>query len=128
MAQWALHQTYDKKDLVPTGPRYKSHKIKGNTVHISFDHVGKGLMVGKKTKLEPTAEVEGGNLEHFSIAGEDKKWVWAKAAISGDTVLVKSKEVPNPVAVRYGFTMNPGNANLYNKDGIPALPFRTDDW
>tara|TARA_Y100001934_G_scaffold27923_1_gene30373 strand:- start:853 stop:2322 length:1470 start_codon:yes stop_codon:yes gene_type:complete len=128
LAQWALHQTYGKKDLVPTGPRYKSHKVKGNTVHISFDHVGKGLMVGKKTKLEPTAEVKDGNLEHFSIAGEDKKWVWAKAAISGDTVLVKSKEVPNPVAVRYGFTMNPANANLYNKDGIPALPFRTDDW
>ena len=128
LAQWALHQTYGKKNLVPTGPLYKSHKIKGSKVHLSFDHVGKGLMIGKKTKLEPTAEVKGGKLEHFSIAGEDKKWVWADAAIDGDTVVVSSKEVKKPVAVRYGFTMNPANANLYNKDGIPALPFRTDDW
>ena len=128
LAQWALHQTYDKKNLVPTGPLYTSHKVKGNMIHLSFDHVGKGLMVGKKTKLEPTAEVKGGKLEHFSIAGEDKKWVWADAAIEGDTVVVSSKEVKKPVAVRYGFTMNPANANLYNKDGIPALPFRTDDW
>ncbi len=128
LAQWALHQTYGKKDLVPTGPLYKAHKIKGSEVHLSFDHVGKGLMVGKKTKLEPTAEVKGGKLEHFSIAGEDKKWVWADATIKGDTVIVSSKEIKKPVAVRYGFTMNPANANLYNKDGIPALPFRTDDW
>jgi sialate O-acetylesterase len=128
LAQWALHQTYDKKELVPTGPLYKSHKVKGNEVHLSFDHVGKGLMIGKKTKLEPTAEVKGGKLEHFSIAGEDKKWVWADATIKGDAVIVSSKGVKKPVAVRYGFTMNPANANLYNKDGIPALPFRTDDW
>jgi len=128
LAQWALHQTYDKKDLVPTGPLYKSHAIKGDKVHISFDHVGKGLIVGKKIKLEPTAEVKGGKLEHFSIAGEDKKWVWADAKIEGDTVVVSSKEVKKPVAVRYGFTMNPANANLYNKDGIAASPFRTDDW
>ncbi len=128
LAQWALHQTYGKKDLVPAGPLYKSHEIKGNAVHLSFDHVGKGLMVGKKTKLEPTAEVKGGKLENFAIAGEDKQWVWADAVIKGDVVVVSSKEVKKPVAVRYGFTMNPGKANLYNKEGIAASPFRTDDW
>ncbi|MDP7050479.1 MAG: sialate O-acetylesterase [Verrucomicrobiota bacterium] len=128
LAQWALHQTYGKKELVPTGPLYKSHKIKGNAIHLTFEHVGKGLMVGKKTKLEPTAEVKDGKLENFAIAGEDKKWIWANAAIVGDTVVVSSKEVQKPVAVRYGFTMNPGNANLYNKDGIAASPFRTDNW
>ncbi len=128
LAQWALHQTYGKKELVPTGPLYKSHKVKGNAIHLTFDHVGKGLMVGKKIKLEPTAEVEDGKLENFAIAGEDKKWVWADAIIVGDTVVVSSKEVKKPVAVRYGFTMNPGNANLYNKDGIAASPFRTDNW
>jgi sialate O-acetylesterase len=128
LAQWALHQTYGKKDLVPTGPFYKSHQVKGSEIHLSFDHVGKGLMIGKKIKLEPAVEVKGGKLEHFSIAGEDKKWVWADATIEGNTVVVSSKEVKKPVAVRYGFTMNPANANLYNKDGIPALPFRTDDW
>jgi sialate O-acetylesterase len=128
LAQWALHQTYGKKDLVPTGPLYKSHKIKGNAIHLSFDHIGKGLMVGKKTKLEPTAEVKGGELEHFAIAGEDKKWFWAEATIDGETVVVKSSDVPKPVAVRYGYTMNPATANLYNKEGIPASPFRTDGW
>ena len=54
--------------------------------------------------------------------------VWADAVIKGDSVIVSSKEVAKPAAVRYGFTMNPGNANLYNKDGIAASPFRTDDW
>ena len=128
LAQWALHQTYGKKELVPTGPLYKSHKVKGNAIHLSFDHVGKGLMIGKKNKLEPTEEVKEGELDNFAIAGEDKKWVWADATIVGDTVVVSSKEVKKPAAVRYGFTMNPGNANLYNKDGIAASPFRTDKW
>ena len=128
LAQWALHQTYGKKNLVPTGPLYKSQKIKGNAIHLAFDHVGKGLMAGKKTRLEPTEEVKGGKLDNFAIAGKDKKWVWADATIVGDTVVVSSKEVQRPVAVRYGFTMNPGNANLYNKDGIAASPFRTDSW
>ncbi|MDC0218817.1 sialate O-acetylesterase [Verrucomicrobia bacterium] len=128
LAQWALHQTYGKKDLVPTGPLYKSHKVKGNAIHLTFDHIGKGLMVGKKIKLEPTAEVKGGKLEHFAIAGEDKKWFWAEATIDGETVVVKSSDVRKPVAVRYGYTMNPANANLYNKEGIPASPFRTDSW
>jgi len=85
-------------------------------------------MVGKKIKLEPTTEVKGGKLEHFAIAGEDKKWFWAEATIDGETVVVKSSDVPKPVAVRYGYTMNPAKANLYNKEGIPAIPFRTDSW
>jgi sialate O-acetylesterase len=128
LAQWALHQTYGKKDLVPAGPLYKSQKIEGNSIRLSFNYVGKGLIVGKKTGLEPTAEVKDGKLAHFAIAGEDKKWFWAEATIDGDTVVVKSADVAKPVAVRYGFTMNPAKANLYNKEGIPASPFRTDSW
>jgi sialate O-acetylesterase len=128
LAQWALHQTYGKKNLVPAGPLYKSQKIEGNTIRLSFNHVGKGLMVGKKTGLEPTAEVKGDQLAHFAIAGTDKKWFWAEATIDGETVVVKSSDVPKPVAVRYGYTMNPAKANLYNKEGIPASPFRTDGW
>ena len=62
------------------------------------------------------------------IAGKDKKWVWANAVIVGDTVVCTHPDVPNPVAVRYAFTMNPVGANLYNRDGLPASPFRTDDW
>ncbi|MED6300444.1 MAG: sialate O-acetylesterase [Verrucomicrobiota bacterium] len=126
LAQWALHQTYGQKNLVPSGPLYQSHKVEGTTIRLSFDHVGSGLMVGKKNGLEPTAEVKGGKLEHFSISGKNNKWVWADARIDGQTVIVESKEVSEPVAVRYGFTMNPAKANLYNKEGLPAGPFRTD--
>ena len=126
LAQWALHQTYGQKDLVPSGPLYKSLKVEGKTIRLSFDHAGSGLIVGKKNGLEPTAEVKDGKLEHFSISGKDNKWVWADARIDGQTVIVESKEVTEPVAVRYGFTMNPAKANLYNKEGLPAGPFRTD--
>ncbi len=127
LAQWALHQTYDKKELVPSGPLYKSHKVDGDKIVLSFEHTGSGLMVGKKNGLEPTQEADG-PLKHFAIAGEDKKWVWADAKIEGDTVVVSSDEVKNPVAVRYAFTTNPEGANLYNKEGMPASPFRTDSW
>ena len=65
---------------------------------------------------------------HFVIAGEDRQWAWADAVIDGATVVVSSASVPKPVAVRYAFTMNPAGANLYNKNGLPASPFRTDDW
>ena len=128
LAQWALHQTYGKKNVVPAGPLFKSQKVEGDSIRLSFNYVVKGLMVGKKTGLEPTMEVKAGKLSHFAIAGEDKKWFWAEATIDGETVVVKSSDVPKPVAVRYGYTMNPAKANLYNKEGIPASPFRTDGW
>lgn len=128
LAQWALHQTYKMKDVVPSGPLYKSHKIDGSKIRISFDHIGSGLMVGQKTGLEPTVEIKDGTLKRFAIAGEDKKWVWAEAKIDGDEIIVSSPDVANPVAVRYAYTMNPQGANLYNKEGLPASPFRTDDW
>jgi sialate O-acetylesterase len=128
LAQWALHQTYGKKDMVPAGPLYKSQKVEGNAIRLSFKYVGRGLMVGKKNGLDPIEEVKNGKLGHFAIASKDKKWFWGEATIDGDTVVVKSKDVPKPVAVRYGYTMNPAKANLYNKEGIPASPFRTDNW
>lgn len=128
LSQWALHQNYGRDDLVPAGPLYKSQKIEGDTIRLSFDHVGKGLMVGKKNGLEPAQEDENGTLGRFAISGADKVWHWADAVIDGNTVVVSSKEVSKPVAVRYGYTMNPRGANLYNKEGIPASPFRTDNW
>jgi sialate O-acetylesterase len=64
----------------------------------------------------------------FAIAGADKKFVWAKAEIQGDKIVVYSEKVSNPVAVRYAWADNPGDANLYNKEGLPASPFRTDNW
>ena len=85
-------------------------------------------MVGKKNGLKPTEQVPGGKLGHFAIAGADQQWFWAAATIDGDTVVVQSANVPQPVAVRYGFSMNAAKANLYNREGIPASPFRTDRW
>lgn len=128
LAQWALNQTYGMQGLVASGPLYESHKIKGGKLHLSFKNVGQGLMVGKKVGLDPTQPVVGGTLKHFSIAGADKKWHWADAKIVGDQVVLSSKEVRKPVAARYAYTMNPADANLYNVDGLPAGPFRTDDW
>ena len=128
LAQWALHQTYAMNELVPAGPLYKSQKIEGGSIRLSFHHVGKGLMVGKKSGLLPTEEIKDGQLEHFAITGEDMKWTWAEAVIDGDTVVVKSPQVAKPVAVRYAYTMNPARANLYNREGLPAGAFRTDFW
>jgi len=128
LARYALHQTYGKKDVVPSGPLYKSHKVEGNSIRVTFDHVGGGLIVGEKNGLEPTKEVKNGKLQRFAIAGADKKWHWADAKIDGDSVVVSSPEVSKPVAVRYAYSMNPAGANLYNEEGMPASPFRTDDW
>jgi sialate O-acetylesterase len=128
LAQWALHQTYGMENLVPSGPLYKSHKVEGKSIRLTFDHVGSGLIIGTKEGLEPTTEVENGKLQRFAISGVDKQWHWANAAIESDTVVVTSPDVAEPVAVRYAYSMNPAGANLYNKEGIPASPFRTDSW
>jgi sialate O-acetylesterase len=71
--------------------------------------------------------IDGGTVKGFAIAGEDRKFVWADARIDGDSVIVSSPKVMKPVAVRYGWADNP-IANLYNRAGLPASPFRTDDW
>lgn len=128
LALWALAKDYGREDLVYSGPLYQGMAVEADKIRISFTHTGRGLMVGQKDSLEPTAELEGAKLRNFAIAGEDQQWHWADAVIVGDKVLVSSSEVPHPVAVRYAFSMNPGGGKLYNKDGLPASPFRTDDW
>ena len=131
LARWALRNDYGKSDLVPSGPLYKSMRVEGGKAVIEFDHAGSGLMVGSKSGRNPAVEDEKGSLGRFAIAGADKKWYWAEAAIDGiggSTVVVSSPEVASPVAVRYAFSMNPNGANLYNREGLPASPFRTDDW
>jgi sialate O-acetylesterase len=128
LALWALAKDYGKKDLVHSGPLYKEMKVEGDKIRLSFDHAGSGLMVGKKDGRNPTVEVKDGELTWFSIAGADKQWRSAKAVVDGNTVVVSCPEVKEPVAVRYAFTMNPEGCNLYNKEGLPASPFRTDDW
>ena len=128
LAQWALNRDYGQKQLEVSGPLFTALTIEGSKARLAFDHVGTGLMVGKKEGRNPTLEDKGGKLARFSIAGEDKKWVWADAVIEGKTVVVSSPAVTQPVAVRYAFTMNPDGCNLYNKEGLPASPFRTDAW
>jgi len=113
----ALKRTYGK-DFVEYGPFYKSHHVEGNKIVLTFDSVGSGLTTGKV-----------GSLDSFAIAGKDGKFVWADAVIEHNSVVVSAKGVPAPVAVRYAWAMNPSHRNLlYNKEGIPASPFRTDDW
>jgi len=128
LSLWALANDYGKKGIEVSGPLYKRMEIEGKTIRIGFDHAAGGLMVGKKTGKEPAVEAKGGKLKRFAIAGTDRKWVWADAKIDGSTVVVSSKKVAKPVAVRYAFTMNPEGSNLYNKAGLPASPFRTDGW
>jgi sialate O-acetylesterase len=105
-----------KHEVVYSGPIYKNMKVKDGQAVLSFEHVGSGLVA------------EGGELKGFAIAGEDRKWVWAKAEIQANNkVGVSSSEVPKPVAVRYGWADYPV-VNLWNKEGLPASPFRTDDF
>lgn len=128
LAYWALKNDYGQKDLVCSGPLYKGMTVEGAKIRVSFDYADKGLIVGKKTGHGPAVEDKDGTLKRFAVAGADKVWSWANAAIDGSTVLVSSPNVPAPVAVRYAFTMNPEGCNLYNKEGLPASPFRTDTW
>ena len=128
LARWALRDVYGKKDIVVTGPTFNEMKIEGNTVTISYDHVGGGLMVAKKKDpFQTVLATPEAKLASFAISGADEKWHWADAVIEGNTVKLSSPAVAQPVAVRYAYRGNPANANLYNKDGLPAIPFRTDN-
>jgi sialate O-acetylesterase len=127
LAYWALARDYGK-NITPSGPLFKASTVEGDKIRVSFDHLGAGLMAATKEGRNPAAEAPGAPLKRFAIAGADKKWFWADAVIQKDTVIVSSPQVKSPVAVRYAFQMNPDGANLYNKDGLPASPFRTDEW
>ncbi len=128
LALWALAKDYGKKNLVYSGPLFKDMKVEGSKIRIAFDSVGSGLTVATKKGYDPVVKEPQGKLRKFAIAGDDKKWVWADAVIDGKTVVVSSPEVPKPVAVRYAFAANPDGCNLYNNEGLPASPFRTDEW
>ena len=128
LAALAMHYIYGKIEVIPSGPMFKGMTIKGGKATIAFTELGGGLIVGLKEKRGPAVAQPGGKLQRFAVAGADKKWVWAEAVIEGETVVVSSPQVPVPVAVRYAFSSNPDGANLYNRAGLPASPFRTDDW
>jgi sialate O-acetylesterase len=104
------------QDVEIYGPIYKSHKVEGDKVRIHFNHLGSGL-----------ASRHGDGLQGFAVAGKDGKYHWAKAEIDGDSVVVSSSEVPQPLAVQYAWDKSAPWANLFNKDGLPALAFRTEE-
>jgi sialate O-acetylesterase len=108
---------YGDDKIVYSGPTYESMKMENGKIYISFKNTGGGLAAGGS-----------GELKYFAIAGADRKFVWASARIEGDKVVVWSDQVANPVSVRYAWARNPQGANLYNKEGLPASLFRTDDW
>jgi sialate O-acetylesterase len=116
LSLWALANTYGKKDLVYSGPLYDSMAVEGDKIRLKFKHTSPGLV-----------SRDGKPLTWFSIAGDDKQFYPADAIIEGDTVVVKSPNVPKPAAVRFGWNKI-AEPNLSNKAGLPASPFRTDQW
>jgi sialate O-acetylesterase len=127
LAAWALAKDYGKKGEY-SGPLFQTSSVQGNSIRITFAHADSGLMIGEKSGLDPVKEVIGGKLKWLSVAGADRKFYWAEAVLDGKTLIVSSDQVAMPVAVRYAFTMNPQGPMLYNKEGFPASPFRTDAW
>ncbi len=117
LALAAQKTAYGETGIVYSGPLYQDMCIDGQKVILSFTNTGSGLIAKG-----------GGELQEFAIAGADRKFVWARARIENDKVIVWSPEVADPVAVRYAWADNPVGANLYNIEGLPASPFRTDDW
>lgn len=117
LAAIALRNSYGR-DIVCSGPSYRSMKVEGNRVRLSFGDIGTGLVVKDKY----------GYLKGFEVAGADRKFHYAKASVEGSEVIVTSDLVKEPVAVRFAWADNPDDANLFNAEGFPAVPFRTDTW
>jgi sialate O-acetylesterase len=115
LARWALAETYGRK-AETSGPLYRDFRIEGDKVRLRFTHAA-GLR----------AQPAGAALRGFFVAGADHKFYPAEARVEGDSVVVSSKSVAQPLAVRYDWADSP-DGNLYNSDGLPASPFRTDDW
>lgn len=115
LALAAQNLAYGEKDIVFSGPIFQSAAIEGNKISIAFNHTGSGLVTN-----------DGEELRQFAVAGADKKFIWAQAKIEGDKVVVWNDKIPEPKYVRYAWSDNPDGANLYNREGLPASPFRTD--
>jgi len=116
-AYLALGKTYGMRS-VHEGPVFSGYKIEGNRIRLNFTSTGSGLM-GSREKA----------LDAFALSADDRAWYWAEAKIEGDSIVLASSKVSKPVAARYAWAMNPSQRNLlYNKEGFPASPFRTDDW
>jgi len=116
LALAARHVAYGDSEVVYSGPAYADMVVDGSAIRLKFSQLGTGLVAK-----------EGNDLQGFAVAGADRKFHWATARLVGNEVVVQSPEVPTPVAVRYDWADNP-NGNLYNQEGLPAGPFRTDTW
>jgi len=114
LALAAQKVAYGDKKIVSSGPLYQSMKVEGRKIILTFSNTGSGLVAKG-----------GGELRYFAIAGADNKFVWAKARIENNKVIVWNENLLNPVTVRYAWADNPEGANLYNKEGLPASPFTT---
>jgi sialate O-acetylesterase len=117
LARVALKTVYGRA-IVASGPTYKSHRALGDTIVVDFANAAGGLVVSSSD----------GRPGAFAIAGADHKFVWANARVVGTQAYVWSESVKTPVAVRYAWANNPQGANLYNRERLPAAPFRTDRW
>ena len=134
LARWALAKDYGR-DIAFTGPIFEKYTIEGNKAVVVFEKesLSGGLMEGSKGQekdmkepdkfVEPARPTPGEKLNHFRLCGKDRKWHAAEAVIVNDTVVVTSKDVPEPIGVQYAHSAAPMNANLYNKAGLPATPF-----
>jgi sialate O-acetylesterase len=119
LALIALHKDYGQKAVIYSGPTFESFEITGNKVTITMNTHGSELVSHNRYGYS--------YLEGFTVAGADKQFEWAKGCIEGNKIIVYSEKVSSPVAVRYGWADNP-DGNLFNKEGLPAVPFRTDNW
>jgi sialate O-acetylesterase len=124
LARVALRNDYGFMDLA-VSPIYKSHKIEGGSIRVSFEGAENGLMLARKEGFLPPKPATGAKLGWLSVQGKDGAWHWADGTIDGSDLIVSSKEVEDPVAVRYAYTNHPTGPLLYNKDGQPVSPFST---
>jgi len=125
LSLWALNKVYGRQDVVFSGPLYRDAQVKNNKVVISFDHANGGLMAGHKHLMDPVVETSQ-KLQRFQICGSDGHWAWANAEITGDDeVTAWHPSIKQPAEVRYAWSSNSENANLYNKAGLPASLFKT---
>ncbi|HUT10594.1 MAG TPA: hypothetical protein VMY42_08860 [Thermoguttaceae bacterium] len=125
LALWALNRDYGRKDVVPSGPLYRGHRVEGDRVIVEFDYADGGLRIGEKEMLAPPRFVDTKELPNVELAAADKKWHKATARVEGNELVVFSEQVREPVHVRYCYTNIPDPPFLYNAAGLPAAMFTT---
>jgi sialate O-acetylesterase len=124
LARSVLQKVYGFKDITSC-PLYTKHAIEGSSIRVSFDNAQHGLMVAKKEGFPPPAPQPDAAIQWLSIQAKDGTWHWADGKIDGSDLIVSSKQVTDPIAVRYAYTQHPKGNLLYNKDGQPIGPFST---